>query len=137
MPDTSLVAAGAAACAVAAFFWRADSKAHRSHEVWCAGAAKAEGFVSRIGRRGHLSRNAPTSSDSFYTVPIVRFRAADGVEYEIDAADAPKTVGAPLQVAYDPNLPSGARPVPRTRKIGCSVVLLAIGIFLVGWGMTH
>ncbi len=93
--------------------------------------SRAEGVVSRVGRRGWNSRNEPTSSDDIATVPIVRFRAANGIEYEFDAGDAPQKLGAPVVVAYDPDLPSTAYLVERTKKLGCAVLFAAAGLFLI------
>ncbi len=137
LTDPSLVIVGAVACGIAGVLWLLESKVHRAHARWCAARTKAEGVISRIARRGHLSRNEPTTSDEFFLVPIVRFRAVNGVEYEIDAPGGAGKVGAPIQVAYDPALPSDGRVVPRTRKLGCVVVILAIGIALLGWGLLH
>ena len=136
MPDTSLIAIGAASCAFAAFLWHKETKTHREHAAWCDAHTKADGVVSRIATRNHLSRNPLTSDEEkVYAVPVVRFRAANGVEYEVDASDSHHKEGTPLQVAYDPALPSDGRVVARTKKIGCAVILLAIGVFLMGWGL--
>jgi hypothetical protein len=137
MPDTSLVAIGAAACAFAAFLWRKETKTHHEHVAWCDAHTKADGVVSRISLRGHHSRNPPGFDDHGWSVPVVRFRAANGVEYEVDASDSHHKEGTPLEVAYDPALPSGGRVVARTKKIGCAGVLLAIGVFLIVWGALH
>ena len=87
-------------------------------------------MVSRVGQRDHLSRNKPTDSDSITTVPVVRFKAANGVEYEFDAPGAPLKVGTPVAVAYDPALPSSARTLVRTRRIGCAAILLIAALVL-------
>jgi len=134
MPDLSLLSIGTALCLASAFFAWTETKKQREHALWCAGKTLADGVVSRVATRGHLSRNAPTSEDDYRTsrMPIVRFRANDGVEYEIDARDAGKP-GSPVRVAYDPAAPSSAQPVESVRRLGCSVVLLVIGVFLVVW----
>lgn len=141
MPETSLVVIGVVACASAAVVWRREMNEQRAHGAWCASATtKAEGVVSRIAQRGHLSRNEPTSGDegmALPDVPIVRFKAADGVEYEVDAPDAPAKVGTIVAIAYDPALPSDARAIQRTPRIGCAVMLLAVGVVLLVLGLTR
>ncbi|HEY5611771.1 MAG TPA: DUF3592 domain-containing protein [Thermoanaerobaculia bacterium] len=138
MPDLSLIAVGATACGIASALGWVEERAHRKHQQWCANApAKAEGVVSRIGTRGYHSRNKPTESDTVHAMPIVRFRAANGVEYEVDAPSAPHEVGTPQQVAYDPASPTDARVVARPRKHGCAVVLLAAGIALLIFGIVR
>lgn len=89
----------------------------------------------RIGRRGYHSRNEPTSSSRFVTVPVVRFRAANGAEYEFDAPGVPKKVGEKVQIGYDAKLPSTAQVVGAARQAGCAMVLGAIGLALVGFGV--
>ena len=64
------------------------------------------------------------------TVPIVRFRAYNNVEYEIEAPEAPKEVGAAFQVAYDPAQPSGGRGVERVPKVLLPILMLAFGVVL-------
>lgn len=92
-------------------------------------------MVSRIGQRGWHSRNEPTGDEEHVsTVPVVRFKAANGVEYEFDAGDAPSRVGAVVQVAYDPALPSTARVESQRRKLGCVVFVLVVGLALILWG---
>lgn len=135
MADVSLVATGGVACTIAAAVWYVAIREQRRHREWCAKGVKAQGVVSRLSTRGHLSRNEPTDSDNISEVPIVRFRAANGVEYEIDAPDAPRKVGTPVEVAYEPASPSSGRAVERVPKIGCAVVVLVIGIALVIAGL--
>lgn len=136
MPDMILVSAGVAACATSFAFWRMERKNIRAHEAWCAAAAKTDGVVSRTARRGaELSRNEPTDDDAIALVPIVRFTAANGVEYEFDAPGAPRDANARVQVAYDPALPSSARMVERQGKPGCTVLLLIAGVCLIAAGI--
>lgn len=136
MPDTSLVVAGGAACAGAVLFWLAETKAQREHLRWCARAATAGGVISRIAERGReLSRNEPSDDDPIHHVPVVRFRASDGAEYEFEASDIPQTVGAAVTVAYDAAMPSTARVLQRRSRWGCGVVLLVAGIALIAFGL--
>ena len=141
MADTSLVAAGATLSALAAVFGGIALKVQREHRRFCAQGIRADGVVSRLAqRRGQgLSENAMGHSTGtrYITIPVARFRATNGIEYEIDAPEAPMTVGAPVQVAYDPALPSGGRVVDRTPKIGCAVVLLVLGVILVAIGSSR
>jgi hypothetical protein len=55
----------------------------------------------------------------------------DGVEYEIDAPDASAEIGTVIPVAYDPALPSAARAIARTPRVGCTVLLFVIGVVLL------
>lgn len=141
MADASLVTIGASASALSAFFWWKARKAQREHQAWCATKSKADGVVSRVGNRGHLSRNAPTESSVSFSddsltqgaraVAVVRFTASNGVDYEIDAPDVALKVGTRVPVAYDPALPSDGRAIEYTPKIGCAVILLLAGVGLL------
>lgn len=62
------------------------------------------------------------------TVAVVRFRALNGVEYEIDAPEAPHRISDVIAVAYDPVLPSGDRAVARTPRVGRTAIFLLIGV---------
>jgi hypothetical protein len=141
MADLSLVGVGATACALSTVFGWIAIKRQLEHRAWCARGVKADGVVSRLAeRRGTgLSEDAagmPTDPN-VSLVPVVRFRAANGIEYEIDAPEAPATIGSVVQVAYDPALPSGARAIDRTPKVGCAVVLFVAGVALVVIGMNR
>jgi hypothetical protein len=137
--DGSLVAVGGVACAAAAAFGWGALRAQRAHARWCASRTRADGVVSRVVRRrrnGGLAEDAaglPTDPASTRT-PVVRFRARDGVEYEIDAPEAPARIGATVALAYDPALPSDGRAIERTPKIGCAALLLLAGALLVAIG---
>ena len=122
---------GAFLCLLAMAMLIVEERTFRARRRRCETAAKAEGVVTRIGRRGHLSRNEPTSSDRYRTVPVIRFRAANGVEYEFDAPRAPKSAGTKVQVAYDPGMPSTAELVVTARQVGCAALMGAIGIALI------
>lgn len=135
MADVPLFVIGVALLFLAAFFWFTEAKKKREHQKWCASRVTTEGVVSRIALRGHYSKNAPTSDEKKWSVPIVRFRASDGVEYEIDAANVRRRVGIAVMVAYDPASPSSGLPVAYTPKVGCSIVLAVIGIVLIVKGI--
>jgi hypothetical protein len=141
MADASLVGVGATLCALSAVFGGVTLKTQREHREWCARGVKADGVVSRLGERrsAGLSENADgTSSDPAFTlVPVVRFRADNGFEYEIDAPEAPSTIGSVVEVAYAPSEPSGARAVARKPKVGCTVFLFVFGLALVLYGLTR
>jgi hypothetical protein len=109
----------------------------RRHEAWCTSAAKAQGVVSRIGRRYWLSRNQPSTGDRVDRVPVVKFRAANGVEYEFDAHDAPSTQGAAVHVAYDASSPSTAVVLNRRPKYGCAGVLMVLGAGMIVWELVQ
>ena len=131
MADTSLLGAGVfllvAGIATGAIAIRAQS----DHRRWCEGKARADGVVSRVAARRSqgLSEDAagmPTGTAEA-VVAVVRFRAANRIEYEIDAEEVPLEVGRAVPVAYDPALPSGARAVERAPKVAIPIALLAIG----------
>ena len=76
-----------------------------------------------------------TVSLNVRAVAVVRFTAANGVEYEIDAPDVAREIGTRIPIAYDPLLPSDARAIEQRPKIGCAVVLLLAGIALIVAGL--
>ena len=136
--DESLVWTGAVVAAAGAVFGWVALKVQREHRQWCEDKPRAEGVVSRLARRRRqgLSEDAsgtPTGNVDVL-VPIVRFRAANSIEYEIEAQEAPMEVGAAFQVAYDPELPSGGRGVERVPKVGIPIFLLVVGIVLAAVG---
>lgn len=134
MPDSTFLIAGALAAAGAAIGFLAELKEKREHHAFCTTAARAEGVVSRISERGHATKNERSEEEKF-EVPIVRFRAADGAEYEFDAPHLPRTLGMAVEVAYDPVLPSNARPLQRQRRSGCAIFLAALALILIANGM--
>ena len=69
--------------------------------------------------------------------PVVRFRAANNIEYDIDAPEAPREVGTEVEVAYDPALPSGGQGVDRAPKILIPIVLIVLGAILVAVGASR
>lgn len=99
----------------------------RRHDRFCSRAARTQGVVSRLARR-HLSRNEPAFDDPNRGLPIVRFTASNGIEYEFDARDAPREVGSEVVVAYLEKQPSSSRLARRQRKPGCVVILLVLAI---------
>lgn len=139
--DTSLVGVGVAATALGAIFGGIALKVQRAHQAWCARGVRAEGVVSRLAeRRGQgLSEDGAgmATGTHMHTVPVVRFRAASGIEYEIDAPEAPMTIGSAVEVAYETEQPSGARAVARTPKVGCALFLIAVGTVLIAIGLTR
>jgi hypothetical protein len=139
--DASLAGAGAVVLAAGGLTGWIALKAQREHRRWCEGKARVEGVVSRLAarRRQGLGEDASGMSTGNVdtTVPIVRFRAGNGVEYEIEAPEAPMTVGAVVEVAYDPALPSGGRGVERVPKVGIPVALLVVGAILVAVGASR
>ena len=130
--DESLVWTGAVVAAAGAAFGWIAIKAQREHREWCRERTKVEGVVSRLVRRP--SRGSRTSGG--VETPVVRFRATNNVEYEVDAPEAPRDAGSVVEVAYDPAMPSGGRAVPRTPKLAAPVFLLVVGAILVGVGCT-
>ena len=111
-------------------------KVQRDHRKWCEARTRVDGMVSRIAKRRRygLSEDAGgiDTGNVDRLVPIVRFRAANNVEYEIEAPEAPMEVGAIVAVAYDPAQPSGGRGVARAPKVLLPILMLAFGVVLAG-----
>ncbi|MEO7973806.1 MAG: DUF3592 domain-containing protein [Thermoanaerobaculia bacterium] len=141
MADTSLLATGAVTFAAGAVFGWVALRTQRAHRRWCAERTRAEGVVSRFAERHRagLSEGADgTSNDpGALHVAVVRFRASNGIEYEIDSPEGPMDLGAVVPVAYDPALPSDGRTVDRAPKIAFAVLLLALGAILVAVALTR
>jgi hypothetical protein len=139
MADPSLVTVGAVACLAGAGFAGSALRTQRAHRRWCATRTKTDGVVSRLVDRrragGLIEDVAGIPADpATETVPVVRFRALDDIEYEIDAPEAPRQVGSVVAVAYDPALPSGGRAVVRSPKVGCAALLLLVGLLVLAVG---
>jgi hypothetical protein len=136
--DTSLVAAGAVVGAVGLVTCWIAVRTQREHRRWCAGKSRVQATVSRMAERwqGSLSEDATGNSadPGGTTVPIARFRAANGVEYEVEAPEAPKEIGAKVEVAYDPALPSHGRGVERVSKVALPIGLIVVGAALAAAG---
>lgn len=131
-PDYSLLAFGLLLCITGIWESIATKRKQQEHLRWVARAAKAEGVVSRISQRKDYSGPSDSYDNiSVDPVPIVRFRAADGLEYEFDGPNKIGEVGTPVPVAYNRELPSDARAVATTGyRGGCGFILLAIGLAL-------
>lgn len=130
------VVAGVALLVIAVLIFIGDKRAQRAHETWCASAAKTTGVISRVGVRNHLSRNKPTGTeDGVSAVAVVKFKAANGVEYEFDAPRIQPKPGTEIAVAYDPAVPSTARVLDRPRNAGCASIFAVAGIALLIWGI--
>lgn len=131
------VALGAAGAATG---WIA-LKVQREHREWCEGKTKVDAVVSRIAerRRQTLSEDAAGNSTGNVDalVPIARFRASNEVEYEIEAPEAPMEVGAAVEVAYDPELPSAGRGVERAPKVAIPILLMVFGAVLAAVGASR
>ena len=92
--DESLVVTGAVFCAVGLVTGAIAMKAQRDHRRWCEGKPRVEGVVTRLVRRprpgrGHSSSSGLPSLSEPSGTPVVRFRAANKIDYEIDAPEAP------------------------------------------------
>ncbi len=135
MADTSLLATGAVTLAAGAVFGWVAIRTQREHRQWCSERTRAEGVVSRFTERHRpgLSEGADGRSNDpeSLSVAVVRFRATNGVEYEIDSPEGPMELGAVVAVAYDPAQPADGRAVDRTPKIALAVLLLALGGILI------
>ena len=135
--DVSILIVAGIVFAIGAGTWLYSIKVHRAHVAWLEGKTRAIGTVTRLSRRYIRAADGPGDEESVSKVPIVKFRAANGGEYEVDAPDAPATIGAEVEVAYDPALPSDGRGVVRVKKVGCSVMLIVIAAALVVVALTR
>ena len=70
-------------------------------------------------------------------VSVVRFRASDNIEYEIDAPEIPLELGRVVEVAYDAEQPSGGRAVERAPKIAIPVFLVLLGAGLAAFAASR
>jgi hypothetical protein len=131
--DVTFLVLGSLALAFALGAAFAESRAAPRHRTLTERWTRAQGTVSRISNPYHLSRNRPRSGDRKRTVPVVRFRASDGVEYEFDDHCAPRQVGASVEIAYDPTLPSGARVANRRSGWGCAMILALAALAAFAW----
>lgn len=93
---------------------------------------KTEGVVSRIAERKDYSGPRDSYDNiSVIEVPIVRFRASNGHDYELDGPSGIGEVGAKVAVAYNPDLPSDARALATNAyRGGCGFILIVIGLAL-------
>jgi hypothetical protein len=72
-------------------------------------------------------------------IPVVKFRAPNGAEYEFDAETSVGKVGSKVTVAFNPQLPSDAREIPPESshhyRGGCGFILMlvAIGLAVKAW----
>lgn len=124
---------GGATLLVAVAVWFAERRSQTELAAWFAVALEAEGTV-RISER-HPSRNKVSFEDSD-PVPVVRFRAQDGVEYEFDATYARLNAGDRVRVAYSPTLHSDARLLSDRRSgHGCSIAIAAAAALVLAYGI--
>lgn len=131
-PDYSLLAVALLLCIAGIWERFADKRKRREHQQWIDAAVKTEGVVSRLSERKDYSGPSDSYDNiAVQSVPIVRFRAANGHEYEIDGPDGIGEIGTRVAVAYNPNLPSDARTLATGRyRGGCGFILIAIGLIL-------
>lgn len=111
----------------------AEKKKAIADAAWLARATKTEGVISRRKvHGGEYSRNKELPDPYEERHAVVRFRAADKVEYEFDARSDLGKTGDLVPVAYNPDLPSDAREIgARNTSGGCAYLLFAIALALV------
>lgn len=127
------VVIGGVSLLVAVAVWLAERRAQAELAAWFAAALEAEGTV-RISER-NLSRNKVSGDDSD-PVPVVRFRAIDGVEYEFDARYSELKAGERVRVAYSPTLHSDARLLSdRGSGHRGSIAIAVLAALLLGYGI--
>ena len=126
MADTSLLGTGIFLAAFGVVTGAIALKVQRDHRLWCAGKTRVTGVVSRLAQRRTNARSGPSQR----LVPMVRFRATNGVEYEVEADEIEREVGIPVEIAYDPALPSDGRAVKRVPKVGLPVLMILFGVVL-------
>lgn len=131
-PDYWLLAVGLVLCVAGISENVFAGRKRRADRRWLDSAVKTEGVVSRtVERKDYSGPSDSYGNISVAEVPIVRFRASNGHEYEIDAPSEVGGVGAKVPVAYNPDLPSDARALaPNVYRGGCGYILLLIGLGL-------
>lgn len=132
-PDLSLLGVALVLCV--AGVWERVAWKRRSAEDrrWVEAAVRTEGVVSRlVDRKDHSGPRDSNDNIAIHEVPVVRFRAASGQEYEIDGPNGMKgEIGRKVPVAYNPDLPSDACVLlPAAYRGGCGFILIAIGLAL-------
>ena len=139
--DDSLFWTGVVVAAAGAVFGGIAIKVQREHRQWCEGKTRVQGVVSRLARRHRQGLPEDASGNSTgntdLLIPMVRFRATNNIEYEVEAPEAPREVGVVFEVAYDPALPSYGRGVERVPKIAIPIFLLVLGAVLVAVGASR
>jgi Protein of unknown function (DUF3592) len=106
----------------------------RAAEAWLARAARAEGLVYRFNEVETYNHMSEGFTHGKAKIHIVKYRAANKIEYEIQAKSATK-LGSTVEVAYNPDLPSDAKLVQEAQyRMGCGFVLLAVGVGLIVLG---
>ncbi|HEX7708802.1 MAG TPA: DUF3592 domain-containing protein [Thermoanaerobaculia bacterium] len=136
-PDYSLLGVGVLLCVAGIWERFTDKRKRRENLQWIDSAVRTEGVISRVSERKDYSGHRDTYDNiATLAVPIVRFRAADGHDYEFDGPNGLGEVGAKVSVAYNPDLPSDARAIATTGyRGGCGFILIAIGLALAAKAM--
>jgi hypothetical protein len=127
---------GLIACAIGIAVAIAEFRKKRAHDAWFARAARAQGLVYRFNEVETYNHITDFSQHGHALIHIVKYRAANKIEYEIQA-NSPVELGETVEVAYNPDLPSDAKLVQEARfKWGCGFVIIAVGIGMIVLGYT-
>lgn len=106
----------------------------RAADAWLASASRAEGLVYRVNEVETYNHMSDNFAHGKATIHIVKYRAANRIEYEIPT-DLATTVGSTLEVAYNPDLPSDAKVVQEAKyKMGCGAFIVLVGIAIIWLG---
>jgi hypothetical protein len=127
---------GLIACAIGVAVTIAEFRKKRAHDAWFARAARAQGLVYRFNEVKTYNHLSDHNQHGMTLVHIVKYRAANKIEYEIPAK-GPVKLGETVEVAYNPDLPSDAKLAQEARfPLGCGFVIFAVGIGLIVLGYT-
>ena len=125
---------GLITCAIGVGVTIAEIRKKRAADAWFARAARAEGLVYRFNEVKTYNHLSDFNQHGKTNVHIVKYRAANKIEYEIPA-NSPVKLGDTVEVAYNPDLPSDAKLVQEARfRMGCGFFILAAGIGLIVLG---
>jgi hypothetical protein len=103
----------------------------RAAEAWLARAVRTEGLAYRSNVVETYNHMTDGSQHGQAVVQVVKYRAANRIEYEIPGGTLVK-LGETVEVAYNPDLPSDAKLVQEARSpFGCGLLIVAVGIGLI------
>ena len=134
MTITNELIFGLITCAIGVAVTIAEIRKKRAADAWFARAARTQGLVYRFNEVKTYNHLTDQSPHGMTIEHVVRYRAANKIEYEIKA-DSPVKLGDTVEVAYNPDLPSDAKLVQEARfRMGCGFFIIAVGIGMIVLG---